>query len=485
MSSLVHIKIWGCKVFVRREGQDKLEARSEKYLFVGYLEESFGYFFYKPKDNVVFVARRGVFLKREMISKEDSGSKIDLEEIQESTDEEPIVNTDTQQEIKEDKISDSTLSELDKPANYKEAMASPEADRWKEAMKSEIQSMYDNKVWNLVDTTPGLNMVGCKWIFKKKTDMDGKVHTYKARLVAKGYTQTYEIDYEETLSPIAKIKSIRIMLAIAAFHDYEIWQMDVKTAFLNGKLTYDVFMAQPEGFKNAKYPKRFGFSRSEDESCIYVIVSGSVVVFLVLYVDDILLIGNDIPMLQSVKDRLGKCFAMKDLGDATYILGVKIYRDRLKRLIGLSQDMYLDKILKRFKMKNSKKGNLPLHHGINISKDLCPKINEELDKMSRVPHASAIRSIMYAMTYTRPDVSFALSMQDTVADSTCESEYIAACEASKEAIWMKNFIGDLRVVPIVQDPIEIFRDNESVVALTKEPKDHGKSKHIERKYHFI
>ncbi|GKG31840.1 retrotransposon protein, putative, ty1-copia subclass, partial [Tanacetum coccineum] len=92
--------------------------------------------------------------------------------------------------IEEDKISDSTLNELDEPANYKEAMASPEAAKWNEAMKSEIQSMYDNQVWNFVDTTPGLKTVGCKWIFKKKTDMDGKVHTYKVRLVVKGYTQT-------------------------------------------------------------------------------------------------------------------------------------------------------------------------------------------------------------------------------------------------------------------------------------------------------
>ncbi|GJV15870.1 putative RNA-directed DNA polymerase [Tanacetum coccineum] len=555
--------------------------------------KSIRYLFTKRQDNVVF-SSRGMFPEREMISKEDSGSKIDLEEIQESADEEPIVNTDTQQEvvtpvepddislpirrtssrvskpsqdpqfyygfhIEEDKISDSTLSELDEPANYKEAMASPKAAKWKEAIKSKIQSMYDNQVWNLVDTTTGLKMVGCKWIFKKKTDMDGKVHTYKARLVAKGYTQTHMIDYEETFSPVAKIKSIRIMLAIATFHDYEIWQMDVKTAFLNGKPTEDVFMAQPEGFENAKYPKRvcklqkaiyglkqasrswnlcfhekvtqFGFSRSEDESCIYVKISGSIVVFLVLYVDDILLIGNDIPTLQSVKDWLGKCFAMKDLGDAAYILGIKIYRDRSKRLIGLSQDTYLDKILKRFKMDNSKKGNLPLHHGIKISSDLCPKTNDELDKMSRVPYASAIGSIMYAMTCTRPDVSFALSMvsrhqqnpgeghwtavknilkylrntkdrflvyggekelrvtgycdADTVVDSTCKFEYIAACEASKEAIWMKGFIRDLGVVPTVQDPIEIFCDNESAVTLTKEPKDHGKSKHIDKKYHFV
>ncbi|GJX05478.1 retrotransposon protein, putative, ty1-copia subclass [Tanacetum coccineum] len=162
--------------------------------------------------------------------------------------------------------------------------------------------------------------------------MDKKLHTYKARLVAKGYTQTHRIDYEETFSPVAKIKSIRIMLAIAAFHDYEIWQMDVNIALLNEKLIEDVFMAQPEGFEN----ENSGFSRSEDESCVYVKVSGSVVVFLVLYVDDILLIGNDIPTLQSVKDWLGRCFAMKVLGDAAYILGIKIYRDRTKCLIGLS-----------------------------------------------------------------------------------------------------------------------------------------------------
>ncbi|GJU18841.1 retrotransposon protein, putative, ty1-copia subclass [Tanacetum coccineum] len=164
-----------------------------------------------------------------------------------SADEEPIVNTNTQQEvvtpvkpdyislpirgtsgrvskppqfyygfhIEEDKIRDSTLSELNKPANYKELMASPEAAKWKEGMKSEIQSMYDNQVCNLVDTTPGLKIVG-----------------------------------------LAKINSIRIMLAIVAFHDYEIWQMDVKTDFIKGKLIEDMFMAQPEGFENAKYPKR-------------------------------------------------------------------------------------------------------------------------------------------------------------------------------------------------------------------------------------
>ena len=263
--SLAHIKVWGCEAFVRRDTHDKLEPRSERCIFIGYPQKSFGYLFYRPKDNVVFVARRGVFRERELISQGDSGRQIELEEIQESIDEgtstagtqpeeeTPVEPIDESLPLRRSDrvrvhpqfygfhittegdtyISDGTLINLDEPNSYKEAMAGPESAKWKEAMDSKIQSMYDNQVWNLVDYVPGRKTVGCKWIFKKKTDVDGNVHTYKARLVAKGFTQTPGVDYDETFSPVVKIKYIRVMLAIATFHDYEIWQMDVKTAFLN------------------------------------------------------------------------------------------------------------------------------------------------------------------------------------------------------------------------------------------------------------
>ena len=123
-------------------------------------------------------------------------------------------------------------------------------------MNAEMQSLKDNHVWELVDLPPDSKTIGSKWIFKKKTDMDGNVHTYKARLVPKGYTQTYGIDYEETFSPVTDIKAVRILIAIEAYHDYEIWQMDVETAFLNGHLNEDVYMVQPEGFVNPKYPTK-------------------------------------------------------------------------------------------------------------------------------------------------------------------------------------------------------------------------------------
>ncbi|GJR77277.1 retrotransposon protein, putative, ty1-copia subclass [Tanacetum coccineum] len=327
------------------------------------------------------------------------------------------------------------LGDFDEPANYKAALLDPESDKWLNAMNVEMQSMKDNKVWDLVDLPPNGKTVGSKWLFKKKTDMDDAVHTFKARLVAKGFTQTYGVDYEETFSPIADIRAIRIFIAIAAFYDYEIWQMDVKTAFLNGHLSEEVYMVQPEGFVNPKFPnrvcklkrsiyglkqasrqwnkrfddeiKKFGFSQNRDEPCVYMKASGSYVTFLILYVDDILIMGNNIPMLQDVKSYLGRCFAMKDLGEAAYILGIKIYRDRSKRLIGLCQSAYIEKILKRYFMENSKRGTIPMQDKLKLSKSQGASTPAEKQRMQNVPYASAIGSIMYAVRCTRLDVAFA------------------------------------------------------------------------------
>ena len=431
----------------------------------------------------MFVARNGTFLEREFISNRTSGSKVQLEEIQE-----PLINDEPPEEVEEvQPISQENVEVVpvtqdvrksvrphrepkrygflvtgdndmmvvhdNEPISYQEAMASPDSEKWLEAMKSEMQSMYENQVWSLIDTSEGLKTIGCKWVFKKKTDMDGNVHTYKARLVAKGYRQTQGVDYDETFSPVAMLKSIRILIAIAAYYDYEIWQMDVKTAFLNGNLLEDVYMTQPEGFvdpKNAgkmcklqksiyglkqaskswnlrfdETVKQFGFIKNEDEPCVYKKISGSAVVFLVLYVDDILLIGNDVPTLQNVKAWLGKCFSMKDLGEAAYILGIKIYRDRSKKLIGLSQSTYIDKVLKRFSMQDSKRGFLPMGHGISLCKSQCPKTQDERDRMQKIPYASAMGSIMYAMLCTRPDVSCALSLTSRYQSDPGEAHWIA------------------------------------------------------------
>jgi hypothetical protein len=152
-------------------------------------------------------------------------------------------------------------------------------------------------------------------------------------------------------------------------------------------------------------------------------MSGSSVSFLVLYVDDILLIGNDVQMLNSVKEYLNNNFSMKDMGEAAYVLGIKIYRDRSSRMLALSQSTYLDKVLKSFKMENSKKGNLPIVKGMSLSVTQSPARQKEKSEISNNPHASAIGSIMYAMQSTRPDIVLALSLTSRYQDNPGISQW--------------------------------------------------------------
>nr|GFA56038.1 retrotransposon protein, putative, Ty1-copia subclass [Tanacetum cinerariifolium] len=285
--------------------------------------------------------------------------------------------------------------------------------------------------------------------------------------------------------------------------------MDVKTAFLNGYLNEEVYMEQPEGFVNPKYPnrvcklkrsiyglkqasrqwnkrfddeiKKFGFTQNRDEPCVYIKASGSNITFLILYVDDILLMGNSDPMLQSVKTYLGKCFAMKDLGEAAYILKIKIYRDRSKRLIGLCQSAYIEKILKRYSMENSKRGSIPMQEKLKLSKSQGASTPAEMKRMQNVPYASAVGSIMYAVRCTRPDVAFAQNITSRFQQNPGdihwttvknilkylrntkdmflvygEAEYIAAFDASKKAVWVRKFISGLSVVPTIEEPISMY-----------------------------
>ncbi|GJW68678.1 retrotransposon protein, putative, ty1-copia subclass [Tanacetum coccineum] len=144
---------------------------------------------------------------------------------------------------------------LGEPANIKRIVRALRSENG--LMTNKANAIHERQeVWILVDLPPNGKTVGSKWLFKKKTDIDGAVHTYKARLVVKGCTQTLGIDYKETFSPVADIRAIRILIAIAAFYDYEIWQMDVKTAFLNEYLSNEVYIEQTEGFVNPKYPNR-------------------------------------------------------------------------------------------------------------------------------------------------------------------------------------------------------------------------------------
>ncbi|GJV07809.1 retrotransposon protein, putative, ty1-copia subclass [Tanacetum coccineum] len=254
---------------------------------------------------------------------------------------------------------------------------------------------------------PGCKTVGSRWLFKKKTDMDGIVHVYKARLVAKGYTQLYGVDYEETFSPVADIRAIRILISIAAYYDYEIWQMDVKTAFLNGYLDEDIYMVQPEGFVDPNHPrKRFG-------------------------------------------------------GSSIYSWNQNFIRDRSKRLIGLCQNAYMDKILKRYKMDNSKRGHIPMQERLDL--------NKSQGAQTRLKRDDTKSQTGYVFVLNGGAVDWKSSKQSTTAMSATESEYIAASEAAMEAVWIRKFISGLGIVPTINEPLNILEIASRVYAYVDIP----------------
>nr|GEX25025.1 hypothetical protein [Tanacetum cinerariifolium] len=410
-------------------------------------------------------------------------------------------------------VEEHSLGNLNKPANYKATLSDPKFEKWLVNMNAEMQSVYDNKVWGLVVLPPNAKVVKSKWIYKKKTNMDGKVHIYKAQLVAKVYTQTYGVDYEETFTPVADIRAIRIVIAIAAYYDYEIWQMDIKIVFLNGFLEKEIYMEQLEGFIDPNHPrkvcklqrsiyslkqasrswnkifdeeiKKFGFHQNLDEPCVYQKASGSNVIFLILYVDDIILMGNHIPSLQEVKTYLGKCFSMKDLGEAAFILGIKIYRDRSRWLIRLSQNEYLDKILKRYRMDNSKHDSIPMQVDLHLSKSQCATTSAEIKHMHNVPYASAVGSIMYAVRNTKD--AFLVYGGDPEAELRVNCYCDAGFETDRDDTKSETgkFIDELGVVPSNEYPIKMNCDNSVAVIMAKELGIQKGARHFKRKYHYV
>ena len=300
-----------------------------------------------------------------------------------------------------------------------------------------MKSLLVNKTWELVELPKGKNVVGCKWVFKVKKDGDGKVDRLKARLVVQGYSQHEGVDYDEVFSPLASYSSIRSVLAIANELNYEIHQMDVKTAFLNGDLDTDIFMKQPDGFVDDthpdyvcklnksiyglkqsarcwnktidKYLKDSGFQQSNADPCIYTKVveqdSKKSVIIIAFYVDDLIIVSNDNNLLIDEKHKLSTRFEMEDQGEIHYCLGMSIKRNRDAGLLSINQNAYLRNILKEFGMINCKSISTPMELGKKFA-----KLEDNESPLNTKHYHSLIGSLTYASIATRPDISSAVSI---------------------------------------------------------------------------
>ncbi|GJS65663.1 putative RNA-directed DNA polymerase [Tanacetum coccineum] len=391
--NLRYLRAWGCPAEAKLYNPQsrKLDLKTISYFFIGYPERSKGYRFYCPSHSTRIVeTRHAEFLKNANNSGSSSFRRIEL---QEARDETPIIHvpipintpldTSTDHLIAQDypnnvKENEPNLEinvepqetqqplrrKCNDPESFEDAITCDQSARWREAMEDELNSISKNNVWELAELPKGAKPVGCKWVFKTKLDPNGNIERYKARLVAKGYTQKEGVDYKETFSHVSRKDSLRIIMARVAHFDLDLHQMYVKTAFLNGDLHKDVYMAQPQGFKSKgqehlvcklkksnyglkqasrqwylkfdEVMKKHNFIRNQVDLCVYLKMSGSNFIILVLYVDDILLASNNINLLHESKRFLSRNFDMKDLGEASYVTGIEIHRDRANGRLGLS-----------------------------------------------------------------------------------------------------------------------------------------------------
>ena len=312
------------------------------------------------------------------------------------------------------------------PETFKQAMESSQANQWLTAANDEYNSLIENETWKLTELPPGRTAIGCKWVFKTKHKSDGTVERYKGRLVAKGYAQQHGVDYNEVFSPVVRFASIRTLLAYGIQKGMKIHQMDVVTAFLNGKLTEDVYMTQPEGFtvrgkehlvcKLQKsiyglkqsprcwnsmldnYLKSLGFSQSTADQCVYIRNKPNHdQTIIAVYVDDLILLSDNDSEMNNIKLALAERFRMKDLGPLHYCLGVTIEQD--DTCIAIHQHQYIQDILQRFGLHDANAVTTPA----DINVKLCKQDNVSKPVDSKL-YQAMVGCLLYAAIATRPDI---------------------------------------------------------------------------------
>ncbi|CCO30980.1 Retrovirus-related Pol polyprotein from transposon TNT 1-94 Includes: RecName: Full=Protease [Rhizoctonia solani AG-1 IB] len=465
------------------------------------------------------------------------------------------------------------------PKTFEEAMSRPDAHLWLESMIEELASIEKHGVWKRANRPEHRLVIECMWVFSFKRGPDGEIVRYKARLVAKGYSQRPGVDFEEISSPVAASDAFRVVLSKVTELDLELLQLDIKTAFLHGVLEEEIYMEQPEGFKDSdgsvwrlkkalyglKQAARafylrlrevlvnLRFTRCETDHAVFWRREGENLAIILAHVDDMLLAGKPRAYLEDIKAEMAKSFDIVDLGEPQMFVGVEIERDRKAGTLKISQRRYIEDILKRFGMENCKPCVTPMAEVPNLPKLDAPTVNRTL-------YQRGIGSLMYAMISTRGDIAYATGLlaqhaanpgeehwkalqrvlrylrgstnlgiifdrsrpselvgfvdadyagdpntsrstsgwifkmtggsiawssrkQPTISLSSTEAEYVAAASAARELIWVRGFLSELGFTQ--NGPTVVYTDNQSSMALSKNPGNHQNTKHIRVKYHFI
>lgn len=450
-----HLRVFGCIAYalVNSHARQKLDEKSQKCIFIGYCIASKAYRLYDPVTGSILIKRDVIFDENaswDFSENNEQVQKVPMSMQQVALPDEVVNGSETNNvsPVKDNVFSPRQTSDetprkfrplmdvyeacqfalaVSDPLTYEEAS---EKEEWRKAMTEELLSIEKNKTWELVDLPEGKKAIGLRWVFKKKLNADGSLQKHKARLVAKGYAQQQGIDFEETFSPVARFETVRTVLALAAQLQWPVYQLDVKSAFLNGDLKEEVFVTQPEGFirqgyeakvyrlikalyglkqasrawytKIDNYFQQNNYRRSDDsEPTLYVKNEGTDFIIVSVYVDDIIYTSSSKKLLDEFKQHMESKFEMSDLGLLHYFLGIEVQQSIDG--IFISQRKYAKDLLSRFGMLNSKPADTPMN------------FNEKLqqDDGAEMADAKKFRSLVGGLNYlthTRPDIAYSVSL---------------------------------------------------------------------------
>ncbi|CAI7822993.1 unnamed protein product [Closterium sp. NIES-54] len=332
----------------------------------------------------------------------------------------------------EDEIAHCYWAAVPEPKTLAEALSGPDAEKWKQSVKEEYDSLLETETWELCELPPGKKAISSKPIFRHKYGPDGELTRYKLRLVAKGFQQTKGKDFDEIFAPVRKGTTLRVMLGMAANRGWRIKQMDITTAFLNGIILEELYMLQPEGLddgsgrvcrlKKAIYglkqaPRAWyhkleetllagGFKKSECDHSLFLLQEKEQFLMLLVYVDDILLFSESSAMIEHVEEMLEMQFKCSKMGDIKYYLGMHVERDLDKGVLRLHQRKYCEGLAEKYGLQDGGKPATPLPSGFTVE----PCADEEVvGESDRKLFHSMVGALNYVANHTRPDIAFATS----------------------------------------------------------------------------
>ncbi|KAJ0518591.1 putative RNA-directed DNA polymerase [Helianthus annuus] len=432
------------------------------------------------------------------------------------------------------------ITSSSEPRNFNQAI---QDERWKEAMKKEIRALEENNTWTLVDLPNGKRAVDSKWVYKIKYKPNGEVERFKARLVAKGFTQMEGVDYHDTFAPVAKLVTVRTLLAVAVKKRWVINQLDVNNAFLHGDLNEEVYMKLPQGFakendtrvcrlnkslyglKQASrnwYQKftssllELGYKQCKADYSLFIFKEDACFVAALIYVDDVIIVGNDARKIQHTKVELDRRFSIKDLGTLKYFLGIEVART--PEGLVLSQRKYILDILEDCGLQGCKPSPFPFEQNLKLDK------NDEEPKVDASRYRRLVGRLLYLQA-TRPDIAYSVNVlsqfvadprqshmdaahrvlrrsrtgyllllggapiswktkkQNVVSRSSAEAEYRSMASTVSEILWMRWLLKELNIYTI--EPTPLFCDNQAARHIANNPVFHERTKHVEMDCYFV